>query len=161
MAEATRRREQAWNGSRRPTDSYLPTTATLSMGMWNCRGFSKTKKDILSQCDFDLTCITETHEWRDTDPLTIYSEPPPKNDSWSGVAITVNKRISNAIMDSNSIGSRIVYCRIRGQSCNITAVAVYIPQKQRQNPAQTDTYDQLEKFPMTVGRRISIILLGD
>ena len=134
MAEATRGREQAWNNSRKPADSYLPTTASLAMGMWNCGGLSKTRKVFLTQCDFDLTCITETHGWRDTDPLTIYSETPPKNGSWSGVALAVNKRISKSIIDSNCIGSRIVYCRIRGQICNITVVAVYIPQKQRKNP---------------------------
>ena len=57
---------------------YISDAASLAMGMWNCGGLSKVKKDIVTNCDFDLTCLTETHEWRDSDPLTIYSEKPPK-----------------------------------------------------------------------------------
>ena len=64
-------------------------------------------------------------------------------------------------MDSNCIGSRIAYCRLRGLTCNITVAAVYIPQKQRKNPDQKDIYDELEKFLLTVGKRDCIILMGD
>ena len=64
-------------------------------------------------------------------------------------------------MDSNCIGSRIAYCRLRGLTCNITVVAIYIPQKQRKNPDQKDIYDKLEQFLLTVGKRDCIILMGD
>ena len=83
---------------------------------------------------YDFVCFTETHSWRDTDPLTIYSEPPPKSDSWSGVTLCMSGQTSKYIMNTGNIGSRITYCRLRGSISNIFIVGVYIHQRNRTNP---------------------------
>ena len=79
--------------------------------------------------DLDITCLTEMHEWRENDPSIIYSDLPGKNDKFSGVALIINKRIAKYVTISCSIGSCIVYCRLRGRTRNIFIIGVYIPQK--------------------------------
>ena len=52
--------------------------------------------------------------------------------------------------------------RLRGVSCNITVVGVYIPQKSRTSPDQKSTYDKLEKLLQALSKqRDAIILMGD
>ena len=139
----------------------ISNAANLSIGCWNCSGLSKIKKDRIESLDLDIACVTETHSWRDDDQLTIYSELPPKKDSWAGVALMVNKRVSRYMMDSGPVGSRSVYWRFRGSTFNIIVVGVYIPRRKRTNPCQDDIYDKLEAFLSTINQRDCLILLGD
>ena len=139
----------------------LSNAANLSMATWNCGGLSKVKKDILLKQNLDIVCLTETHEWRDHDPAVIYSDAPGKNDKFSGTAIVVNRRLTSYIISSGSVGSRIVYCRLRGNSCNIFIVGVYIPQKKRKHPDQAETYALLESLLLKVQQRDCIVLMGD
>ena len=142
-------------------DFRLSTTSNLSMATWNCGGLTKIKKDLCFDLDLDVLCLTETHGWRDDDCLTIHSDPPGKDDSWAGVAITINQRISRYIISSGSIGSRIVYCRLRGASCNILIIGVYIPTKTRKKPDQNAIYDQLDSLLAKTGKRDCTIMMGD
>lgn len=137
----------------------LSDAANLSIGTWNCGGLSKLKKDIILKRDLDIACLTETHGWRDDDPLSIYSDTPNKDDKFSGVALIVNKRVARYI--TSCIGSRIIYCRLRGLSCNIYIVGAYIPRKGRTNPDQNDTYNLLESFLLKISQRDCVILMGD
>ena len=145
----------------RYTAPKISNAANLSVGCWNCGGFSKVKKELVSKLNFDICCLTELHGWRDDDRLMVYSDMPSKQDPWSGVALMINPRLAKYIMNSDFIGSRISYCRFRGLSFNIFVVGVYIPQKQRKNPDQKATYDELESLLMRVSQRDCIILLGD
>ena len=111
--------------------------------------------------DLDITCLTETHAWRECDPSTVYSDAPGKNDKYSGTALIINKRLTKYITTSGSIGSRIVYCRLRGLTCNLFVIGVDIPQKKRSNPDQNATYDELEKLLFNINTRDCIILMGD
>ena len=69
--------------------------------------------------------------------------------------------ISKYITHWDFIGSRIVYCRLKGQTCNYFVIGVYIPQSKRTNPDQSNTYDDLEKLLDRIGSRDCVILLGD
>ena len=106
-------------------------------------------------------CLTETHSWRDNDQLTIYSDPPPKADSWSGVALLVNKTVSKFVIDSGPIGSRITYCRLKGNTTNYFVIGTYIPQRKRHNPNQNDVYDQLDGLLGKIPKHDCVILMGD
>ena len=139
----------------------LSTKELLTVGTWNCGGLSKTKKDLCKHLSYDILCLTETHSWNDKDKFTIYSDTPARNDSWSGVALMYSEKIAKCVMFTGSIGSRIVYMRVRGIMCNLFIIGVYIPQKNRKKPDQKETYGQLEKLLMSVGHRDCIILLGD
>ena len=139
MAPETRRwwctGDENLNNSTRKQERYkLSNAANLSFGTWNCGGLSQLKKDLISAKNIDVLCVTETHEWRDHDPLVVYSEPPTKRDKYAGVSLHLKQSIAKYIMNTGQVGSRIVYCRLRGVSCNITVVGVYIPQKSRTSP---------------------------
>ena len=165
MAPMTRRwwRTGDENLNTTPEERYkLSDAANLSFGTWNCGGLSHLKKELISDKNLDLLCITETHEWRDHDPLVIYSEAPTKRDKFAGVSLHLKLTLAKYIMNTGQIGSRIVYCRLRGVSCNITVVGVYIPQKSRKNPDQKSTYDKLETLLQAISKqRDCIILMGD
>ena len=60
----------------------MQQTFHLEHGTWNCGGLSKLQKDLISAKNIDVLCVTETHEWRDHDPLVVYSEPPTKRDKY-------------------------------------------------------------------------------
>ena len=80
----------------------MSNVAQLSFCTWNCGGLSKVKNNLTCQMGYDFVCLTETHSCRDTDPLTTYSEPPSKSDSWSGVALRMSARISKYIMNTST-----------------------------------------------------------
>ena len=140
---------------------HLSDAATLLFGNWNCGGLSKLKKNLVCDLDYDIVCLTETHGWRDSDPCAIYSDTPSKRDPWSGVALQLSRRLSKYVIRHDFVGSRIVYCRLRGLTCNYFVIGIYIPQKQRKCPDQDDTYNQLEALLSTIGHRDCIILMGD
>ena len=119
------------------------------------------KKYFVLNLNLDVICLSETHGWCDEDPCAVYSEPPKKSDSWSGTALIVNKRISKYIINTGCIGSRIVFCRLRGLTCNIFVIGIYIPQKKRTRPDQMEVYDQLESLLLKVSTRDCIVLMGD
>ena len=146
---------------RRGCTNHVSAAATLTMGTRNCGGLSKMKKDMVKNMDMDLACLTETHEWKDTDSLTVYSDSPPNNDKWSGVAIMLNKRISQYVIGSGQIGSRISYCRLRGRLFNTFIVGVYIPTRKRKQLDQGEIYTQLEELLSSIPGRDCIILMGD
>ena len=124
--------------------------------------FSLTSLYIFTKKNLDVFCATEIHEWRDDDPTVIYSEAPPKTDKFSGVSLHLKPSLAKYVMNSGHIGSRIVYCRVRGVSCNITIIGVYIPQKSRKRPDQKIIYDKLESFLQAISKqRDCIIMLGD
>ena len=142
-------------------NNYLSDAALLKIGTWNCQGLSKVKKDLALSLDMDVLCVTETHKWKDSDKSTIYSDLPPETDSWSGVALILSNRVIKYVISSGSIGSRITYCRLRGNICNYFIVGVYIPQRKRTNPDQNDVYTQLQNLLLNIRRQDCIVLLGD
>ena len=45
------------------------------------------KKDLISAKKIDVFCVTEIREWRDHDPLVVYSEPPTMREKYAGVSL--------------------------------------------------------------------------
>ena len=45
----------------------------------------------------------------------------------NGVAITVNKRVRNAVLGSNLINDRMISVHLQGKPFNITVIQVYAP----------------------------------
>ena len=140
---------------------YVSDAASLSFATYNVNGLYKVIKNLILKYDFDLISLTETHEWRDDDLLSIYSDIPNKKDKWSGTALLINKRLVKHVITQGCIGSRIVYCRLRGLACNIFVISVYIPQRNRKAPDQNDTYNELESLLTNIGQRDCVILMGD
>ena len=136
--------------------------ATLKFGLYNCQGLSKVKKDLALSYNCDILCLTEVHSWRENDEnKTIYSDLPPKSDSWSGVALHLSPRVSKYVIDSGPIGSRITFCRLRGNITNYFIIGVYVPQRKRRNPNQAQFYDQLESLLEKIPKHDCVVLMGD
>ena len=96
----------------------LSTAASLKIATWNCNGLSKTKKDLAKEMDFDILCLPETHKYTDNDSHMLYAAPPTDNDPWSGVSLMLSNRVRKYVTHWDFIGSRIVYCRLKGHACN-------------------------------------------
>ena len=139
----------------------LSDAATLKIATWNCNGLSSLKKDLAAEYCYDILCLPETHKYTDSDRNTLYSAPPPENDTWSGVSLMLSERVRNLVTHWDFVGSRIVYCRIKGVTCNYFVIGIYIPRSKRTNPDQMETYNELEKLLSSTGARDCIILLGD
>ena len=139
----------------------LSNAAALKIATWNSHGLTPLKKELVRSLDYDIVCLPETHMYTDDDKLMLYAAPPPKNDPYSGVSLMLSSRVTKYVTHWDFIGSRIIYCRLKGQVCNYFVIGIYIPQKKRQNPDQSTTYDQLEKLLQSIGRRDCVILLGD
>ena len=143
------------------TSIRLSDACSLKIATWNCQGLSKIKKDIAKKLDKDILCLTETHKWRDRENDTIYSDCPSEPDSWSGVALLINKRISRYVIDSGCVGSRITFCRLQGNITNYLVIGIYIPHQKKENPCQSDIYNELEAVLLRAGRHDCIIIMGD
>ena len=137
----------------------LSTAASLRIATWNCNGLSKTKKDLAKEMDFDILCLPETHKYTYNDSH-MYAAPPPDNDPWSGVSLMLSNRVRKYVTHWDFIGSRIVYCRLKGHTCNYFVIGIYIPHSKRNNPDQLNTYDELAKLLSQVSNRDCIIILG-
>ena len=135
--------------------------ATLKIATWNCKGLSLLKKDLAAKQSYDILCLPETHKYSDSDRNALYSAPPPENDPWSGVSLMLSDRVRKYVTHWDFIGSRIVYCRLKGVTCNYFVIGIYIPQSKRTNPDQPEAYNELEKLLSSTGARDCIILLGD
>ena len=113
MAPETRRwwctGDENLNNTARNKERYkLSNAANLSFGTWNCGGLSHLKKDLISAKNIDVLCVTETHEWRDHDPLVVYSEPPTKRDKYASVSLHLKQSTAKYIMNTGQVSSRIV-----------------------------------------------------
>ena len=64
-------------------------------------------------------------------------------------------------MSADSVRSRIVFCRIRGQQYNLFVICTYIPHRDRTTPSQLDTYKDLAKLLDQMSERNCVILMGD
>ena len=153
--------EDNHNDNRQANGMRLPSAAHLELGTWNCGGLSKVKLEMVKDCNLDIICPTETQSCTNIEKELVLSDEPPQTDSWSGVALLFNKRTLKYVTHSGTMGSRIVWCRLFGRFCNFFIIGVYIPQRQRTNPDQNATYDQLQKLLGGVNKSDCVIILGD
>ena len=65
------------------------------------------------------------------------------------------------VIDSGRVGSRITFCRLRGNNINYFVVGIYIPQRRKTSPDQSQIYDQLECLLERIPKHDCIVLMGD
>ena len=124
--------------------------------------------------DFDALGLTELHNvqnkklWKSKRWITSedaeVDEDGKNLDPASGVGILLSKRFSDLVMAQGSIGSRIVWVRIKGPVCPLFLICVYIPHKHRSQPDAKSVLTQLNDF-LTTSNKIKktdcIIIMGD
>ena len=64
-------------------------------------------------------------------------------------------------MSFGSEGNRVCWVRLRGPSCNLFVVAVYLPHRGRVHPSQDDTLSDVQNVISKIPARDCICLLGD
>ena len=64
----------------------------------------------------------------------------------NGVAITVNKRVQNAILGCNLINDRMVSVHFQGKPFNITVIQVYAPTSNVEEAEVARFYEDLQDF---------------
>ena len=62
----------------------------------------------------------------------------------NGVAITVNKRVQNAILGCNLINDRMVSVHFQGKPFNITVIQVYAPTSEAEEAEVERFYEDLQ-----------------
>ena len=136
----------------------------LKIATWNCGGLSYTQRDLCTEYAYDLLVLTETHDRGKlkNNRNFITAEAAPANDSFSGVAILLSDRAAKCVMHSGSLGSRIVYAKIRSSPCDLFIIGVYIPHKMRKSaPFAADTMKLLETLVLKAKTNDCVVLLGD
>ena len=111
----------------------------------------------------DILAITETHDNGSfqKSPSFIPAEPAPQNDRASGAALLLSDCNARCVMDTNSIGSCIVYAPIRAAVCNIFAICIYVPHSKHVNPSRTDKLGDLDKLLSHISPADNIVNMGD
>ena len=146
------------SGSRLNFDDRLRITT------WNCGGLAKTQINFCCEYNYDILALTETHD-NGSFPKSrniITAEPALPSDSFPGVALLLNEKVTNCVMYKGCIGSRIVYARVRAHPCNLLIIAVYLPHAGRkQKPFPADTLSELSHLLNKVNSHDCVILLGD
>ena len=104
------------------------------IGTWNVRSMNQGKLEVIKQemarVNIGIVGISELKwtgmgEFNSDDQDIYYSgqESLRRN----GVAITVNKRVQNAVLGCNLKNDRIISVRLQGKPFNIMVIQVYTP----------------------------------
>ena len=79
----------------------------------------------------------------------------------NGVAITVNKRVRNAVLGCNLINDRMISARFQGKPINITVIQVYAPTS---NPEEAEVewfYEDLQDLLELTSKKDVLFIIGD
>ena len=140
---------------------YLRLGVKLKIATWNCGGLSYTLRDLCAELGYDILVLTETHDKGTlrSSRNFITAEPAPDSDRFSGVAILFSDQAAKCVIHSGSIGSRIVYAKIRSAPCDLFVIGVYIPHKARKaSPFAADTLRCVDSLLQKVNTNDCVIL---
>ena len=125
----------------------------LRMTCWNCWSYSNERHAFCKSLGYDVLALTELHNKQNnlnfSSDLWVPSaqaafDKQKCTDSAAGVAILLSKRMRRHIDNAGHVGTRIAWVRLRGPTCPIFFIAVYVPHKYRAAaPQASDTLAQL------------------
>jgi exonuclease III len=155
--------------ARNVQQSAVKIGAALKIATWNISGIKSNWLEIAERENYDIICLTETHDDGSFDFTTtgidsnriIRSENCGKEDRSSGCAIILSQRLSSTVMVSGTTSSRICYVRLRGVATNIFITCVYVPHKNRVAPCPRDTVEELDSLLGTVPEHDCKLVMGD
>ena len=76
--------------------------------------------------------------------MTIIFTTVGRNPLEMGVAITVNKRVQNAVLGCNLVNDRMISARFQGKPFNITVIQVYAPTSNAEEAEVEWFYEDLQ-----------------
>ena len=123
------------------------------MGKWNVRFMNQGKLEVVRQemarVNIDILGISELKwtgmgKFNSNDHYLYYcgQEYLRRN----GVALTVNKRVQNAVLGCNFKNDRMISVRFQGKPFNITVIQVYAPTSNAEEAEVEWFYEDLHDF---------------
>ena len=137
----------------------------LTLSSWNTCGLSQERLDyVLLDRAYDVSVLNElhgAHTLRASRNFITCGEPKA-GDPAAGVGIALSNKAASLCYDSGHIGARIVWVKLRGFTCDMCVVGVYIPHRFRKRaPFQTDTLQELREFLHTIPSSMQVVVAGD
>ena len=133
-------------------DRWSKQFPNLKIATWNTRSLTVERFDYCKRLKYDALGLTEL--WRtqekflEANNLWTCSENLRDNhgklvndeDPGAGAGILLSARASKKVITCGNNGSeRLCWVRLRGPSCNIYIICVYVPYRARVQPCQDDT----------------------
>ena len=94
--------------------------------------------------------------------ITVISTTLGKNPSEkNGVAITVNKRVQNAVLGCSLINNRMISVRFQGKPFNITAIQVFAPTSNAEEAEAERFYEHRQDLLELTPKKDVLFIIGD
>ena len=138
------------------------------IGTWNVRFMNQGKLEVVKQemtrVNVDILGISELKwtgmgEFNSDDHYIYYcgQESLKRN----GVAITVNKRVQNAVLGCNLKNDRMISVRFQGKPFNITVIQVYVPTSNAEEAEIERFYEDLQDLLELTHKKDALFIRGD
>ena len=79
----------------------------------------------------------------------------------NGVAITVNKRVRNAVLGCNLKNDRMISVRFQGKPFNITVIQIYAPTSNAEEAEVEWLYEDLQDLLELTPKKDVLFIIGD
>ena len=138
------------------------------IGTWNVRSMNQGNLEVVKQemarVNVDILGISELRwtgmdEFNSDDHCIYYygQEFLRRN----GVAITVNKRVQNAVLGCNLKNDTIISAHFQGKPFNITVIQVYAPTSNDEEAEVEGLYEDLEDYLELTPQKDVLFIIGD
>ena len=138
------------------------------IGTWNVRSMNQGKLEVVKQemarVNVDIQGISKLKwtgmgEFNSDDHYIYYCGQ--ESLSRIVVAITVNKRVQNAVLGCSFTNDRMISVRFQGKSFNITVIQVYAPNSNAEEAEVERFYEDLQDFLELTPRKDVLFIIGD
>ena len=138
------------------------------IGTWNVRSMNQGKLEVVKQemarVNIDILGIRELKwtgmgEFNSDNHYIYYSgqESLRRN----GVALTVNKKVQNAILGCNLKNDRMISICFQGKPFNITVIQVYAPINNAKEAEAERFYEDLQDLLELTPKKDVLFIIGD
>ena len=79
----------------------------------------------------------------------------------NGVAMTVNRRVQNAVLGCNLKNDRMISVRFQGKPFNITVIQVYAPTSNAEEAEVEQFYEDLQDLLELIPKKDLLVIIGD
>ena len=138
------------------------------IGTWNVRSMNQGKLEVvkpgMARVNVNILGISEL-KW--TGMGQFYSDDHyiyycrQKSLRRNGVAITVNKRVQNAVLGCNLKNDRMIYICFQGKPFNITVIQIYAPTSNTEEAEVERFYEDLQDLLELTPKKDVLFIIGD
>ena len=79
----------------------------------------------------------------------------------NGVAITINKRVQNAVLGCNLKNDRMISVHFQGKPFNVTVIQVYVPSSNAEEAEVERFYKDLQDLQELTPKKDVLFIIGD